>query len=117
MGSGAAVQELEALMKIAIVQCGPEDAGKTTTSRMFYEMLVERHPDAEVSYLLDAIITAARTRGGTLDAVRELEAQGYDLTERPRRREDGPDGQRRANRAEARWMLEQVEGLVLATVP
>jgi ABC-type multidrug transport system ATPase subunit len=30
-------------MKIAIAQSGPENAGKTTTIRIMYEMLLQQH--------------------------------------------------------------------------
>lgn len=40
-------------MKIAIAQSGPEDAGKTSTIRLTYNMLREKYPDAAVENLLD----------------------------------------------------------------
>jgi hypothetical protein len=139
-------------MKIAIAQIGPEDAGKTTTIRMMYDLLLDRRPDAIVESLLDrnadiravvtvegikigiesqgdpwkkaarldpslalfvrlkcdVIICATRTRGGTLGAFSSLKDHGYTITLRPRDR-DATANQQKCNRAEAQWMLEQIE--------
>jgi len=143
-------------MKIAIAQSGPENAGKTTTIRIMYEMLLQQHPDAEIDYLLDngkdiravatiddiqigiesqgdpwkkaarlepslalflrlqceVIICAARTYGGTVNAVRRLEEDGYEVTLRPRTREAGAVAQRHRNLAEAKWIVKRVNSVV-----
>jgi hypothetical protein len=142
-------------MKIAIAQSGPEDAGKTTTIRMMYGILLDRHPHATVEHLLpkrqsitadlravvtigkirigiesqgdpwklaarlipslklfvslrcEVIICATRTRGGTVKAVQSLKT--YVLKRRTRTREVAPATREKCNRAEAHWMVEQIE--------
>lgn len=137
-------------MKIAIAQSGPENAGKTTTIRIMYDLLMDRYPEAVVEFLLDrnddiravvtiggikvgiesqgdpwkktarldpslalfvrlkceVIICATRTRGGTVDAFSNLKVHGFAITLRSRGRDTN---EKKCNRAEAGWMLEQIE--------
>ena len=138
-------------MKMVIAQCGPANAGKTTTVKTMYGHLREQHPDAVVEHLIDSndisvvftiggirvgiesqgdpsarlipsltlflrlecevIICATRTWGATVDAVRHLENEGYSIVFRRRAREVGVAAQEKRNRAEAQWMIEQIESM------
>lgn len=142
----------------AIVQSGPENAGKTTTIRMMNDALLSKYPEADLQHVRDndrdiravltiggfrigiesqgdpwkktarlvpalalfvrleceVIVCATRTTGGTVAAVANLEMDGYQVEWRRRTRESDPAAQVRRNRAEARWMVEQIENEMAA---
>lgn len=143
------------MRKVAYIQTGPENAGKTTSIRLLFDRLksgyspvIDYHLDngcdlraivtieklkigieslgdpwklkARLIPSLDlfvlkkcqVIVSACRTRGGTVDAVSRLEAHGYRIYWRRREREVSDKDQTRANRLEAEWMLEQIEKMM-----
>jgi hypothetical protein len=64
----------------------------------------------------DVIICATRTFGGTVDAVRCLEDDGYEVMLRPRTREAGAVAQRHRNLAEAKWIIRRINSIVGAAI-
>jgi hypothetical protein len=69
---------------------------------------------AFVNLHCNVIIVATRTTGRTVEEVDALKDHGYTITWRTRSRESTLADQDKANRAEAQWMLDQIQALLTA---